>query len=314
MPAGIPSSTPTASRVGWSRSTPIRRAESPSTRISSSGSKESARTRSGWKVATRPRTPTVIHEPGLAVVGALAARCVPRPQSRHGVAVRGGPGVTGKPPKGGAGVAAAHRARPRRVDRPGGVARRRRPVPGATPCAPHRMRGGADPLRALQVPAAACPSPLGGHARGSRRAGALVVPDGDGPRRRPDAVSGPALLSGGGGGSARRAPRSRSSRHGSRSRLDRTRRRGGARAHARDAGGDGRHRARRLREAGPRHPAARLDQPGPDLGGRDRGGGLVHAVYLRCSMTSTGFAVICLLSYLVPVPILAWLDRPRRTP
>jgi len=31
-------------------------------------------------------------------------------------------------------------------------------------------------------------------------------------------------------------------------------------------------------------------------------------------MTSTGFAVICLLSFLVPIPILAWLDRPRRTP
>jgi len=24
--------------------------------------------------------------------------------------------------------------------------------------------------------------------------------------------------------------------------------------------------------------------------------------------------VICLLSFLVPIPILAWLDRPRRTP
>jgi hypothetical protein len=31
-------------------------------------------------------------------------------------------------------------------------------------------------------------------------------------------------------------------------------------------------------------------------------------------MTGTGFAVICLLSFLVPIPILAWLDRPRGTP
>ena len=31
-------------------------------------------------------------------------------------------------------------------------------------------------------------------------------------------------------------------------------------------------------------------------------------------MSSTGFAVICLLSFLIPVPILAWLDRPPRTP
>src|SRR6267143_883764 len=314
MPAGIPNSTPTASRAGWSRSTPIRRVESPSIRASSSGSRESARTRSVWKVATRPRTPTAIHEPGLAVVGALAAWGVPRPESGDGVAVRGGAGVTGEPAKGGAGVAASHRAWPRRIDRPGGAARRRRPDPGATACAPHRGSRGADPLRPLQVPAAACPSPLGGHARGIRRAGGLVVPDGHGPRRRPDAVSRPPLFSGGSRGSAHLAPRPRSSWHGSRSRLARTRRRGRARAHARDAGGDGRHRAHRLREAGPRHPAARLAQPGPDLGGRDHGGGLVHAVYLRCSMTSTGFAVICLLSFLVPVPILAWLDRPRRTP
>jgi len=31
-------------------------------------------------------------------------------------------------------------------------------------------------------------------------------------------------------------------------------------------------------------------------------------------MTSTGFAVFCLLSFIVPIPILAWLDRPRKTP
>jgi hypothetical protein len=31
-------------------------------------------------------------------------------------------------------------------------------------------------------------------------------------------------------------------------------------------------------------------------------------------MTSTAFAVFCLLSFIVPIPILAWLDRPRRTP
>jgi len=28
-------------------------------------------------------------------------------------------------------------------------------------------------------------------------------------------------------------------------------------------------------------------------------------------MTPTGFAVLVLISFLVPVPVLAWLDRPR---
>jgi hypothetical protein len=31
-------------------------------------------------------------------------------------------------------------------------------------------------------------------------------------------------------------------------------------------------------------------------------------------MTPTGFAFFCLAGFLLPVPILAWLDRPRRTP
>jgi hypothetical protein len=29
-------------------------------------------------------------------------------------------------------------------------------------------------------------------------------------------------------------------------------------------------------------------------------------------MTSTGFAVFALLGFLVPIPILAWFDRPRK--
>jgi hypothetical protein len=29
-------------------------------------------------------------------------------------------------------------------------------------------------------------------------------------------------------------------------------------------------------------------------------------------MTSSGFALFCLLGFLIPVPVLAWLDRPRR--
>lgn len=28
-------------------------------------------------------------------------------------------------------------------------------------------------------------------------------------------------------------------------------------------------------------------------------------------MTSTGFAVFVLVAFLLPVPVLAWLDRPR---
>jgi hypothetical protein len=31
-------------------------------------------------------------------------------------------------------------------------------------------------------------------------------------------------------------------------------------------------------------------------------------------MTSTGLAILTFLSFLVPVPILAWLDRPPRDP
>jgi hypothetical protein len=30
-------------------------------------------------------------------------------------------------------------------------------------------------------------------------------------------------------------------------------------------------------------------------------------------MTAAQFAVFCLLGFTVPVPILAWLDRPRRS-
>jgi hypothetical protein len=28
-------------------------------------------------------------------------------------------------------------------------------------------------------------------------------------------------------------------------------------------------------------------------------------------MTPTAFGVLCLLSFIVPVPLLAWLDRPK---
>lgn len=28
-------------------------------------------------------------------------------------------------------------------------------------------------------------------------------------------------------------------------------------------------------------------------------------------MTDLGFAVFCLVAFLLPVPVLAWLDRPR---
>ena len=29
-------------------------------------------------------------------------------------------------------------------------------------------------------------------------------------------------------------------------------------------------------------------------------------------MSVTGFAIFCLVGFLLPVPLLAWLDRPRR--
>jgi len=29
-------------------------------------------------------------------------------------------------------------------------------------------------------------------------------------------------------------------------------------------------------------------------------------------MSATGFAVFCLFGFIVPVPLLAWLDRPRK--
>ena len=29
-------------------------------------------------------------------------------------------------------------------------------------------------------------------------------------------------------------------------------------------------------------------------------------------MTGSGFALFCLLGFLLPVPLIAWLDRPRR--
>jgi hypothetical protein len=29
-------------------------------------------------------------------------------------------------------------------------------------------------------------------------------------------------------------------------------------------------------------------------------------------MTASGFGLFCLLGFLIPVPLLAWLDRPRR--
>jgi hypothetical protein len=30
-------------------------------------------------------------------------------------------------------------------------------------------------------------------------------------------------------------------------------------------------------------------------------------------MSETGFGLFCLLGFLIPVPLLAWLDRPRRS-
>jgi hypothetical protein len=29
-------------------------------------------------------------------------------------------------------------------------------------------------------------------------------------------------------------------------------------------------------------------------------------------MSASGFGLICLLSFLLPVPLIAWLDRPRK--
>jgi hypothetical protein len=29
-------------------------------------------------------------------------------------------------------------------------------------------------------------------------------------------------------------------------------------------------------------------------------------------MTATGFGLFCFIGFLLPVPLLAWLDRPRR--
>ena len=34
----------------------------------------------------------------------------------------------------------------------------------------------------------------------------------------------------------------------------------------------------------------------------------------KALMTPVGFAIFCLVGFLLPVPILAWLDRPRRAP
>jgi hypothetical protein len=31
-------------------------------------------------------------------------------------------------------------------------------------------------------------------------------------------------------------------------------------------------------------------------------------------MSASGFAVFCLIAFLLPVPLLAWLDRPRPAP
>ena len=49
------------------------------------------------------------------------------------------------------------------------------------------------------------------------------------------------------------------------------------------------------------------------IGARSWGAGaLDHAVLRERDMTPTGLAVFVLISFLIPVPILAWLDRPRR--
>jgi hypothetical protein len=31
-------------------------------------------------------------------------------------------------------------------------------------------------------------------------------------------------------------------------------------------------------------------------------------------MSVTGFAILCVISFAAPVPLLAWLDRPRKAP
>ena len=30
-------------------------------------------------------------------------------------------------------------------------------------------------------------------------------------------------------------------------------------------------------------------------------------------MTASGFGLFCLLGFVIPVPLIAWLDRPRRS-
>ena len=35
---------------------------------------------------------------------------------------------------------------------------------------------------------------------------------------------------------------------------------------------------------------------------------------VEAQMTPAGFAIFCLIGFLLPVPILAWLDRPRAAP
>jgi hypothetical protein len=32
---------------------------------------------------------------------------------------------------------------------------------------------------------------------------------------------------------------------------------------------------------------------------------------LCCGMTTTAFGILCFLSFVVPVPLLAWLDKPK---
>jgi hypothetical protein len=42
--------------------------------------------------------------------------------------------------------------------------------------------------------------------------------------------------------------------------------------------------------------------------------GTPYASREEAQMSPAGFAIFCLVGFLLPVPILAWLDRPRAVP
>src|SRR6266403_1229910 len=105
--------------AGWQRRTYQRAASSNWIATFSSISVTSAPTRFDWRAATRRRIRIALRERHVGLAISVSARRLPRPESRHGVAVRRCPWPAGKNRPGGYQFAAAVGTRAPDIGGPG---------------------------------------------------------------------------------------------------------------------------------------------------------------------------------------------------